>query len=347
MSQRRNYYNILFSSSPTSSTSNNTSNRSLQRQASSSSFTTEDNNASNNNNIQSDQEQSDAAARGSFASHEPVSPPSGIEQFFLPQLDTTSISAFALASEIKKEQRSSSFRSRSRNSPTIGSITSGTTEDFQSACDSIPDPDLRDEQNLDGTEEYFLPARTTVVTDRNISTFPIEETEEINPENTEENIMTDAAPAPTTPTDEGIHLDATQHVYEAAKNVWGFGKNIFFVKPFLGLTETIATKVVGELKDVDDAVKPHIANIDNSLFNPVVNAVVSFVMPAVSMVDPVVRPVYTTVLRPFGLFKEVDAAPAIEAAPETEKAEGKLVIEEKKGKKGSTAPEVTAPVTVK
>uniref|UniRef100_A0A7S4SST2 Uncharacterized protein n=1 Tax=Ditylum brightwellii TaxID=49249 RepID=A0A7S4SST2_9STRA len=387
MSQK-NFYQVLFSSSSTISTNNEGS----HRQEVTASTTT---------------------ANETADFHHPPSPPSGIEHLFLtPELSTSNISAFHLASEIKKEHRASSIVGR-------GSISFGSksakTEEFLSACDSPEN--LREEQNLDGlagldesfstpsnsvhlpskveeespsdllsdTKENFEEKFEAVTTEEELLEVQIsveevseepENTEEkaaAEPENTKEeaivksrDIMTDtktpeevvvAPPAVDKKVEEKkeeLHIDASQHVYETVKNVWGFGKNIFFAKPLLELTEAIATKVVGELKDVDDAIKPHVANIDDSFFNPAVNAIVSLVMPAVEKVDPIVRPVYVTILRPFGLFKETQPL-ALEAAPtptpetKEEKVEvpqksEKIVIEKIEDKKEeSSEPEVTTP----
>mmetsp|Transcript_4341 Transcript_4341/g.8934 ORF Transcript_4341/g.8934 Transcript_4341/m.8934 type:complete len:114 (-) Transcript_4341:400-741(-) len=49
--------------------------------------------------------------------------------------------------------------------------------------------------------------------------------------------------AKTTP-EEPMHVDPAEKIYGTAKGVWGWGKGIIIFKPFMGIAEGIAGKIV-------------------------------------------------------------------------------------------------------
>lgn len=89
----------------------------------------------------------------------------------------------------------------------------------------------------------------------------------------------------TAPTSELPHFDTLDHVYEGAKSAWAFGKNIGIVKPFLGMAETVAVKViqittgVESLDALDKNLKPHVTGLDKDLLDPAILAVIKFLEP--------------------------------------------------------------------
>lgn len=98
----------------------------------------------------------------------------------------------------------------------------------------------------------------------------------------------------TTASTDHPHFDALDHVYEGAKSAWTFGKNIAIVKPFFGIAETVAVKViqvttgVESLDDVDKNIKPHVSGIDKDLLDPAILAVLKFLEPIIGKGSEVV-----------------------------------------------------------
>jgi len=127
--------------------------------------------------------------------------------------------------------------------------------------------------------------------------------------------------------DETNHFDVSQHVYDGVKNVWGFGCSIGIVRPFFKVTENVAGKVLNittgiDLGNGDEEIKPKLAQLDDNLVNPVINKVVSAVMP---------------------LFVKEDKGPTPvvgDKTVETTEVKGDEVTAEKKNDEAS-APEMT------
>lgn len=146
------------------------------------------------------------------------------------------------------------------------------------------------------------------------------------------------------------NLDVTQHVYEGFKNMWAFGCNIGVVKPLLKMTEGIAGTVLDastglKLENVDEGIKPKLAELDNGLINPMIGKVVSMVLPVFEKSDSIVRPfvmdIGPKILGPFGLFPS-SPLPAIETGKLMEqKGESKVAIEKKEKEDEMNSPEMT------
>jgi len=227
--------------------------------------------------------------------HSTVSPPTAAEAFFLPQLRADHISAFALAAQIQQEQR---------RAP---SCTSGATEDFESAAGELPDDVTVYYDDVNFANDTIPEEEDFEITDKMSATVvepPVTATPVVTPEVTQEEV------APATPeTSPKVSFDVSQHIYEGAKGVWSFGKGIFIVKPFLGIAEGMASKVVGvvgsDLESVDkNLIKPKLVGLDTVLINPIVGAVVGVVTPAVQTAGNVVTPIFKFMLKPFGLMIE-------------------------------------------
>ena len=98
--------------------------------------------------------------------------------------------------------------------------------------------------------------------------------------------------------EEGVN--ATQVVYENAKNIWGAAAGIGVFTPFLKTAEGVANKILSvkglDLEKVDSAVKPFLADVDSAV-NPHIIAVMEAVKPIVEKIMPVV-------MAPVGLIKQ-------------------------------------------
>lgn len=135
-------------------------------------------------------------------------------------------------------------------------------------------------------------------------------------------------------TQEEAHFDVAQNVYGTAKNVWAWGKTVPVMSTFLGLTETVATKVLDttihmDLPAIDEkAVTPNLKKLDDDIVTPMILAVWKIVEPAVVkgeelVIKPVLTEVVPRVLAPLGMFdkkkedekKTVDASPTPEVIP--------------------------------
>lgn len=201
----------------------------------------------------------------------PLSPATGAEALFMSGLLAFDISADALASEIRKSYRS----------PFRASSMSVATDDFVSTCDNIDDLN-----KYEGKEAPEL------------SKQPIHEFEE------------DPKMASSKNVDE-VNVDAAEHVYEAAKNVWGWGKDQFLISTFLGVTEAVAGKVVGvvgtDLEEIDGNIKPKLSDLDSNIINPAVRAILGIVLNAAGKSQDIFKPIVVSILKPIGLIKDKDS----------------------------------------
>lgn len=136
-------------------------------------------------------------------------------------------------------------------------------------------------------------------------------------------IDSSSIPTTTAASTDHPHFDALDHVYEGAKSAWTFGKNIAIVKPFFGIAETVAVKViqvatgVESLDDVDKNIKPHVSGIDKDLLDPAILAVLKFLEPIIGKGSEVVS----------GMVGLVHKVPLVKNNPEV------------------TSPEVSAPAS--
>lgn len=196
--------------------------------------------------------------------HPALSPASGAEALFMPGLRTCHISATALSNEIRRN-----YRRSSRSSSTVA------TDDFVSTFDNMDD--LMDKE-----------------TSRGLSRQPIYEFEE-DAKMTSTNV-------------DNVNVNAAEHVYEGAKNVWGWGKEQMVISTFLGITEAIAGKVVSvvgtDLEEIDGNIKPQLTNLDSSILNPAVRAVLGIVLNAAGKSEDFLKPIVVSILKPVGLIKD-------------------------------------------
>lgn len=199
------------------------------------------------------------------SNHPPLSPASGAEALFLPGLKTSSISANALARELNRNHRS------------FMSASTVATDDYASTYENI------DDLNLKYNEEKQVPA-------------PIYEFEE-------DPTMSSS----TTPTTQEVNVNAAEQIYGCAKDIWGWGKQQVVIKTFLGITEAVAGKVVGvvgtDLEEIDGNIKPKLSELDSSIINPAVRAILGIVMNAAGSSESFFKPIVVSILKPIGFIK--------------------------------------------
>jgi hypothetical protein len=124
----------------------------------------------------------------------------------------------------------------------------------------------------------------------------------------------DVSPSPTvldaaSVKESSPHYDVVDHVYEGAKSAWAMGKDvsIFHIavfKPFLGVAEGVATKIlsvaagVDSLDTVDKSIKPHLKGIDHDLVDPAIQKLWSIIGPIIGKGDEVVKGMVNMVKHP-------------------------------------------------
>lgn len=211
----------------------------------------------------------DASADG----HPPLSPPSSAEALFLPGLRTSDVSANFLATELHRNYRPL------RSSSTVA------TDDFVSAVETMDDLLSNPERN----RGFF-----------GFIKQPIQEFEE-DPKMSTTSSTNDFDPDTVKP-------DPATHVYETAKNVWGWGKEQMIISTFLGITEAVAGKVVSmvgtDFEEIDHNIQPKLSDFDLRVLNPAIRAVLAVVMNVAGKSENFLKPIIVSVLKPIGLIKD-------------------------------------------
>ena len=213
----------------------------------------------------------------------PVSPKGPAESLFLgPGLSTDTISALALAQQIHDTHKSSCS-------------LSVATEDFASVAQSM------NSGMETGRGRHFFPADDySLSKDSPFSRDPLSQDFVDITARTEDFEDSDM-------TSENNNIDVATHVYDSAKGVWGWGKGVFFVGPFLGLAEGVAGTVVSvvgkNLGDIDKGVAVKLHQVDDGILNPTINAVLNLVIGASDKTQDMLKPIIDTLLKPLGLIK--------------------------------------------
>jgi hypothetical protein len=105
-----------------------------------------------------------------------------------------------------------------------------------------------------------------------------------------------------------LHVDAAEKVYVTVKQVWGWGNSQWFAAPFLGLAESVASKVVEMVAHTtlpaldQEIITPNLYKLDDHLLNPTISKVFHTIMSAFHKTEDIVKPVMITVLTPLGLI---------------------------------------------
>lgn len=214
--------------------------------------------------------------------HLSLSPATGAESLFMAGLETSTISANALASEIRNNHRP--FRSAS----TVA------TDDFHSTFGNSDDMDkFYDYGDDDDDDDY-----DDLIANQNKQ--PIHKAS-----NNQDPKMSNSASQVNV---EEIKVDAAAHVYEGAKNVWGWGKEQMVISTFLGIAEGIAGKVANvagtDLEEIDGNLKPQLSGFDTGILNPAIKKILGIVLNAAGKGEDIFKPIVVSILKPIGLLQD-------------------------------------------
>lgn len=273
--------------------------------------------------------------------HPPPSPPRAAERLFLSDLVTRSISAAALAQELHR----GGAHHRPQQHAASSSLWTGTsvnTGDFASAAgwvtavddsdsifgESLPpisassdtltipfaESDDDDDSNYDNIFKKDVLSRNYDLSEVNEDTFHDSKMATVTPSKAK-------APAPTKffPTEAPTHVDAAEKVYDTAKGVWAWGKGMTVIKPFLGLAEGVAGKVVGiagsNLSSIDGAVVGQLHSLDDKMLNPAIAAILGAFLGAAGKAEDILKPIIVAILKPLGLIKNSAENPELTTVP--------------------------------
>ena len=254
---------------------------------------------------------------------------SGAESFFMAGLETTHISADALAYFLQRNQNANYASDRS-------TVVSVATDDYYSAIDYADDffsldeddhsnyptiPELSDSSDEE-PEETIEPRDITMAgKGKNKGSSTFKTAAPTKPVVAKPALAPVPAPAPVpsppAPVVEEKKVDAAETVYETAKGVWAWGKGVPVVSTFLGISETVAGKAVGlagtNLGEIDGTIKPHLEKLDSGVLNPAIEAVVKIVLQTAGKTEDIVKPIIITLLTPLGMIKK-DETPEVTAS---------------------------------
>ncbi len=299
-----------------------------------------------------DQDEDFASAAEPFKS---PSPPSAFEKFFLPFDKTKDTSPFAFAARRINTPTSRKLHSSSRSLASESIIT----EDFASAVDNISVTSDLDDISLDdsvqkGTlfndilgkqtiieetpeESYEMPKKSSTKSTKT-APAPASVATAVVKETTPEPEPVPAPPVPVTPVEETPKFDVIENVYEGAKSVWSFGKNIIVFKPFMGVAEGAATKVlslttgIGSLAEADTNIKSTLSGVDKDFIDPAILKLWEVLEPIVGKGDEVLKTVLGVVSK---------KVPMLEGAKKTETS-----VEVKKESPEAISPETSTPAVI-
>lgn len=224
--------------------------------------------------------------------HMPVSPKGPAESLFLgPSLPTDTISALALAHQIHVQHKASS-------------MLSVATEDFASVAQS-----MQSGMETGRGRHFFSPAD-----DYSLSKDSPFARDPLSQDFVDITARTDDFEDTEMTTDEH-NPDIATHVYDSAKGVWGWGKGIFFISPFLGLAEGVTGTVISvagkNLGDLDNGVSGKLHQVDDRILNPTINAILGLIIGASDKTQETLKPLVDAILKPLGMIKEHPETPEV------------------------------------
>ena len=223
----------------------------------------------------------------------PPSPPSAFEKFFLPFESTggntaTTTKTIALAAKHISTLSNTTTSRKFHSTKSIASESNINVSDFCSAADNFSGAS-------DELEDYSLDS--SIATEKNSFINDILGRDAIFEETTylEETMPVQTAAAEATCTTP--KFDVVENVYEGAKSVWAFGKGIIIFKPFMGVAEGTAAKVlsvtagVSSLEDADKHIKDTLAGVDAEFIDPAIIKVWSVLEPVIGKGEDVLKSV--------------------------------------------------------
>lgn len=273
------------------------------------------------------------------------SPPNAFEKFFLPFENGEDTSTFALAASRFNNNQTATPTSRKFLSSRSITSESILTEDFASAVDNLSitsdldDISLEDNQGNKNTLFNDILGKQTIFEET-----PEEEedhemarskkTKSANNRTPTPPVMTPVeTPAPTPapvvstpPKEDTPKFDVVENVYEGAKSVWAFGKGIIVFKPFMGVAEGAATKVlsvttgISTLEDADKHIKSTLSGVDKDFIDPAILKLWSVLEPIVGKGDEVLKTVLGVVSKKVPMIEGKTPEVSVEVKKESEEA---------------------------
>ena len=249
--------------------------------------------------------------------HPSVTPLGAAELLFMGDINTQTVSAAALAQQIhvsRGKSSSSGFSIATDDFATaVGSFASALLSPMPtlsgSQDSSSPFSPMSDCEKTMGSPAFF---RHDILTHQT-SSFA-EQDEDFQDSN-----MTTTTPKKIFPTEAPQHLDAAEKVYDTVKNVWGWGKGVGIINPFLGIAEGVAGHVAGmsgnTLEAVDGLVMDKLHGLDDNVLNPAIATVVGILLNVAGKSEDALKPLIITLLKPLGLIKDTAENPELTTIP--------------------------------
>jgi len=268
-----------------------------------------------------------------------ISPLSGAESLFLgSSLGTKDITASTMVEQLEENKKAQFIRNNSGRIKKSGSFHTAqgsnvSVDDFMSAVENESDLDSVDSyENASNLLSSSRPFRitmetiedTTSPTSENImlssfkmSTKKTTTVPKTAPVVEKKEPLPDVAPVakpvepPAPPAEDPFYVDAAEVVYEKAKGIWTFGKNIPVVSMFENVSEAVAGKalsIIGtDLPGVDGAIAGKLSELDTAILTPAVTAIVKIAMGAGSKTEEIFKPVISILMKPLGFLIKSEA----------------------------------------
>jgi len=233
-----------------------------------------------------------------------ISPPTPFEKFFLPIAEDE---GNILANRLRRVNKNT-VSSRS-----AASSESVITEDFCSAqgteLSDLDDLSFEDNtiKNIYANDILGI-AHPTIFEEDESVTMVRSKTTKVDPTATPETPKVAepevTIPAPTTTASKDPNFDVIENVYGGAKAAWSFGKGIILFRPFMGLAEDAATKVLSmttgaeSLEAVDKEIIHHLSSVDKEFVDPAILKLCSVISPIIGKGDDIIKSMVGIFMKP-------------------------------------------------
>jgi len=317
-----------------------------------------------------EQEEDFASAAAESSCQRPPSPPpqSKFQKFFLPFEAAKSTLGLAEKSSTNSNKNTNTATSRKffsssflRSESTIPDDFASATEDFSLTSD-LDDISLEDSLQLQKSPIYndILGQQTILEETPEEGHFNFDmakrskRTKNMSSATTKPT-DTESTPTPApvviekeaTPVEDSIKpkFEIVENVYEGAKSAWAFGKGIVVFKPFMGVAEGAATKVlsmttgISTLEEADKEIQCALWGVDKNVVDPAILKLWSALEPIVGKGDEVLKTVLGFVTTKVPLLKS-----EAETVPEPETPA--VAVEVEKLSEEAVAPETSTPAVV-
>lgn len=262
--------------------------------------------------------------------HPTLSPPRPAERLFLSDVPTQTVSAAALAEQIHLSSPSRRGYMSVQTDASGWVTAAGDLEDDSFSCDASPKLPPISTLSSDTAKTFFSETddeesayerlfKKDILSRKIRDLSEVDEDTYLNSEMTTPSTSSSSSSTKFFPTEVPQHVDAAEKVYDTVKGAWSWGKGVTIFKPFLGVTEAIAGKVVSlvgsDLVSVDDAVVHKLHAIDNSMLNPAIAAILGLLLGAAGKTEDALKPLLLSILKPLGLVKDTAENPEMTPVP--------------------------------